>query len=950
MAWEQLTTFGIEVNGPVERFNAGHVSDLLTREDAVLVGAHMSGVWLVIPGTATIPLSRDWDNPDILCLAADRVISDHFYAGCGWSGANPFAVGALYETDRTKSAPLANAWNVVSIPADAGSVYGVVVLPSPHLIVMACTGGIYWASVPSDLSPYAWNKATDASGKAVDGPFSGVAIGPRVTVMAAAYGAGGTHFGLFRGEWRTVGSPLHRELVLSKASITGVDAAKIFRTSIASCDQHPQFAYAACAAGDGSLLAVIKTENGGNSWTACSNNMSDTAKGKLQNACGGQGDWNNCVGVAPDDPKKVLVGWLTVCLSNDSGNTWRMITATWKDTDDPGWDARVHTDFHAIRFDSVDTKRIYLCSDGGVCMSPDDGATFITDYNEHLSNLEFLGSPGYRQFSGTLGVSTSTPGLVAGGLMDNGNVYTQTAPELTTWKKMDGGDGGYVVFSSTSQFLRRHWNDPNVKQARWDPASKTVVGSTYIPLFDKAGIVDRINAVPVAVRAPTWTNAKGQLMYAVGVFMRVYGAFADADGSNLHWEIIAEWPASGTASRDCLAVRRGNRIFYQENLLDNVGTEIAYGNGALEDGYLVGDWAGTGRDAFAVRRGNKLIYQKHIADMVGDEISYGDGNAEDEYLVGDWTGSGKDTLAVRRDNKILYQKHLTDTISEEVSYGNGNSEDGYLVGDWAGFLTGGSALAVRRGNRILYQKALTDSVSEEIAYGNGDLEDQYLVGDWTGDRKSKLAVRRGNQIIYQASIKATRGDSVFFGDGNDEDQYLVGKFSKDERVTAVGSATGRRIWWATRRDGTKESVLYTTALSDGKVSVLSTGLDRELQINHIVPVSDRQLYLTASRTDIAPRGNGTVMRSDDGGAHWATAASGLPNEVFYAMECDVHSLPAAIYVATDDQVYASIDEGLSWKSMSTGLPRRPHCADLRIGTSDLYLSTFGASVWRMNLR
>ena len=61
-----------------------------------------------------------------------------------------------------------------------------------------------------------------------------------------------------------------------------------------------------------------------------------------------------------------------------------------------------------------------------------------------------------------------------------------------------------------------------------------------------------------------------------------------------------------------------------------------------------------------------------------------------------------------------------------------------------------------------------------------------------------------------------------------------------------------------------------------------------------------------------------------------------------------------LFAASDGDVFASTDWGLSWSDASEGLPARPHCADLRIaadgkGGRDLYLATYGRSVWRATI-
>ena len=84
-------------------------------------------------------------------------------------------------------------------------------------------------------------------------------------------------------------------------------------------------------------------------------------------------------------------------------------------------------------------------------------------------------------------------------------------------------------------------------------------------------------------------------------------------------------------------------------------------------------------------------------------------------------------------------------------------------------------------------------------------------------------------------------------------------------------------------------------------------------------------------------------------------SNGLPRkEIFYALEGLIRGTGTVIFAATDDKVYMSEDAGEHWVQASAGLPRRPHCADLRVGIIDhetwLFLSTFGRSIWRARLK
>jgi hypothetical protein len=63
---------------------------------------------------------------------------------------------------------------------------------------------------------------------------------------------------------------------------------------------------------------------------------------------------------------------------------------------------------------------------------------------------------------------------------------------------------------------------------------------------------------------------------------------------------------------------------------------------------------------------------------------------------------------------------------------------------------------------------------------------------------------------------------------------------------------------------------------------------------------------------------------------------------------------ARLFAATDGDLFVSTDRGNTWLDASVGLPARPHCTDLRIaddgdGGRDLYLATYGNSVWRAGI-
>ena len=95
-------------------------------------------------------------------------------------------------------------------------------------------------------------------------------------------------------------------------------------------------------------------------------------------------------------------------------------------------------------------ERLYICSDGGICLTPDRGATFDSSFNRNLANLQCYATYVTRDFYGTL---DATSQYLATGLQDCANVYcllppwdtddpqtTKFFPFTTPWMLAGGGD------------------------------------------------------------------------------------------------------------------------------------------------------------------------------------------------------------------------------------------------------------------------------------------------------------------------------------------------------------------------------------------------------------------------------------------------------------------------------------------------------------------------------
>lgn len=101
-------------------------------------------------------------------------------------------------------------------------------------------------------------------------------------------------------------------------------------------------------------------------------------------------------------------------------------------------------------------------------------------------------------------------------------------------------------------------------------------------------------------------------------------------------------------------------------------------------------------------------------------------------------------------------------------------------------------------------------------------------------------------------------------------------------------------------------------------------------------------------------GVGTVYYTPDG-VVWNNISSGLPPEAFYSMDLFRNSCKEILFVTTDKAVYATTNKGASWTNVSFGLPFVAHCSDIHVVpsdncTTDIYLSTYGWSVWKAGIK
>jgi len=175
---------------------------------------------------------------------------------------------------------------------------------------------------------------------------------------------------------------------------------------------------------------------------------------------------------------------------------------------------------------------------------------------------------------------------LAGGLQDNGDVYSVAGPGGGgPWTQLDGGDGGYNLFVGTSrkdlvQVCNSCGTNPPVRDYYWNPTLASFQGGDVIPIrnqgssvdakgiFQKKGGGGAIILAKVTSPGQYRLNSSNQLMYALAAVAGlpyVWGLFANDDSSDMHWEQIAKVTIAPTDQISAIGSGVGSEVFVGTN-------------------------------------------------------------------------------------------------------------------------------------------------------------------------------------------------------------------------------------------------------------------------------------------------------------------------------------------------------------------------------------------------
>jgi photosystem II stability/assembly factor-like uncharacterized protein len=187
------------------------------------------------------------------------------------------------------------------------------------------------------------------------------------------------------------------------------------RVSVQVSISNPSIYYTLLEEGADRRARIYRTDDKGLSWTQVYyDNSSD---GSFFN---GQGGYDNCIAIKPDDPSIVLAGGIDVWRTMNSGGGWSNVTYGYAG-------GTVHVDQQCMAFSLSNPSIVYIGNDGGMYKSLNAGQTYI-NINNDLQVTQFY----------AMGIDHKRDNINYGGTQDNG-----TLGKINNgfWSRVEGGDG-----------------------------------------------------------------------------------------------------------------------------------------------------------------------------------------------------------------------------------------------------------------------------------------------------------------------------------------------------------------------------------------------------------------------------------------------------------------------------------------------------------------------------
>lgn len=263
----------------------------------------------------------------------------------------------------------------------------------------------------------------------------------------------GTTNNAFSADNRGGGSILHSTNGTSWTLAT--QRADASRVEIACAPSNADVVYALIESG-GAVSEVLKTTDGGTSWTNLDQPVDDDEGISADDFSRGQAWYDLILAVDPNNPDVVLAGAIDLFKSTNGGSSWAQIAHWYGGYGHP----YVHADQHAIVYKPGSSTDVIFGHDGGIDLSTNitQSAPSFTNRNNHYNVTQF--------YAAAIHPSVGSNYFLAGS-QDNGTQQF-TLAGLGSTEEATGGDGGFCFIDQlnpsiqiTAYVYNQYWISTN---------------------------------------------------------------------------------------------------------------------------------------------------------------------------------------------------------------------------------------------------------------------------------------------------------------------------------------------------------------------------------------------------------------------------------------------------------------------------------------------------------
>jgi hypothetical protein len=385
-------------------------------DQVIYIACNDGGIWKSVNrGTSWNPKTDFMPSLSMGAVALDPRNSSTVYAGTGnlFDGGGQFTKGVgIYRSDDG-----GDTWSVVGASVFTNLGINRIVLPASGVLLVAASNGVY-RSIDGGQN-FGANAPTFDDGKPIITGYASDLILDSQSPATTAYACIGGQ-GVFKSTDAGVSFPTN---LFTDPGAPAQPYAFISLTQSVQPDGQTMYA---SVQGIPDYAGLFKSTNGGNNWSVLPAATPIGASGQL--------GYDQTVGVDPQDPNRVYIGFQELSLSTDGGTTFNSLPVSRN---------KVHWDHHALVF-SPGTHRsgtpptqLYVGTDGGIATSSDGGGTW-SNLNEGIATNIFLGIDVGR---GNRGNNAYT----YGGTQDTGTLGRHPEFAATDWHLGIDGDGGPVA-------------------------------------------------------------------------------------------------------------------------------------------------------------------------------------------------------------------------------------------------------------------------------------------------------------------------------------------------------------------------------------------------------------------------------------------------------------------------------------------------------------------------